>query len=104
VCEPLITIDRVRDGRPLALTKAREVAILTAVQEGATLSAAAQVAGIDAATLRRWRRRGEAPVSKRTKDRTPDERRLVRFCAAIERASAEVVLRLCICSLEHEIA
>ena len=73
-------------GRPTALTKHVSSAIIEALKSGASMSDAAS-------TLRRWRRRGEAALEVRPKERTPEERTFARFCLATERASAEVVIQ-----------
>ena len=57
------------------------------------MSDAASAAGVDESTLRRWRRRGEAALEVRPKQRTPEERHFARFCLATERASAEAVVQ-----------
>jgi len=80
-------------GRPTALTKHVSSAIIEALKSGASMSDAASAAGVDASTLRRWRRRGEAALEVRPKERTPEERTFARFCLATERASAEVVIQ-----------
>jgi hypothetical protein len=51
---------------------------------------AASLAGVDAATPRRWRRKGEAAEAISARQRTPEERRFARFCTSLDRASAEV--------------
>jgi hypothetical protein len=69
--------------RPTKLTKEVQDRILQAVQAGNYLDTAAQFAGIDPSTMRRWVIKGEAPDA-------PDAYR--EFCVAIKgaRASAEV--------------
>lgn len=67
-------------GRPSKLTLALQEEICRAIAaSGATLTAAAQIAGVDYSTLKRWIQKGKA--QKRGKFRA--------FLAAVERARAE---------------
>jgi hypothetical protein len=69
--------------RPTKLTKEAQERILQAVQAGNYLDTAAQYAGVDGSTMRRWVQKGEAPNA-------PEPYRS--FCTALKsaRAAAEV--------------
>jgi len=69
--------------RPTKLTKEAQERILQAVQAGNYLDTAAQYAGVDGSTMRRWVTKGEAPNA-------PEPYRS--FCTALKsaRAAAEV--------------
>lgn len=81
------------DGRPTALNKRAQDVIIDALGNGASMSDSAAAAGIDPATLRRWRRKGESALAKPIKQRNPEERRFARFCLATEHASAEAAIQ-----------
>jgi transposase-like protein len=79
--------------RPTALTPQTESAILEALKHGATMEQSAMLAGVDPSTLRRWRRKGESAMTVSESQRSAEERRLARFCAALSRASVEGVVK-----------
>lgn len=71
-------------GRPSRLTPAVSKALCEATREGYTLANAAGLAGVSAATVREWIRRGEG-----TDDR-PGTEPYATFATAMARAQAEV--------------
>lgn len=79
-----------RVGRPLALTKARQRAIVRSMEQGAYLSVAARAAGIHRGTLSRWLKIGREAIARRDagEELTGDSARYAAFCDAVEEAEA----------------
>jgi len=81
--------------RPTSLNAQTQRRIIEAVRQGASLSYAAKASGVDSATLRRWRRKGEIALKIKPNERSADEKRYARFCTALERALCEVEIKAC---------
>ena len=75
-------------GRPCKLTPSIQAAIVASIANGATRQAAADLAGIGAATVREWIARGEG----RDPDR-PATPELEDFAAEVRRAEASLEIR-----------
>ena len=70
-----------------------EQLILAALRVGSTFDRAAAYAGIDSATLRRWRKRGELAARKKPSERSGTDNRYLAFCTALDTAMASPIVR-----------
>jgi hypothetical protein len=75
-------------GRPTRLTEKVQNDVCVAVRASTPLHWAAQFAGVDAATLRKWRQVATSAAGKRPRERSQHERRCIAFFTEVERAEA----------------
>lgn len=81
-----------RTGRPTKLTPAIRNAIVKSVTAGNYLETAADLVGVDVATVRRWIQRG-AQARQREEGPLPDDVPFADFCAAVKKGRALAVSR-----------
>ncbi len=81
-------------GAQTALNAARQTAIIDAIRTGATEKRASAFAGVSLDAIRQWRRKGEAALLKKPRERGETERKYADFVIALDRALAETAVMM----------